>query len=134
MDAHLLTLMNRCTSSVSGVPRASVLPLSGNLADCCHIRQCDKERKGKGYIAVPACGGSLAEAKKTVTRKGEGYTAAPACRGQLSGSERDSVTNGWWSITSEGQFSPALLRFCASCPVSCPGTLSLWLVLARQHG
>eukprot|EP00967_Tisochrysis_lutea_P139980 scaffold255037_cov20-Tisochrysis_lutea.AAC.1 len=32
----------------------------------CHKPSCDckgKEKEGKGYIAVPACGGSLAEAK-----------------------------------------------------------------------
>eukprot|EP00983_Pelagomonas_calceolata_P051417 1142396-Pelagomonas_calceolata.AAC.1 len=33
--------------------------------ECAGWSNKEKEKKEKGYIAVPACGGSLAEAKKT---------------------------------------------------------------------
>eukprot|EP00967_Tisochrysis_lutea_P018641 scaffold21131_cov14-Tisochrysis_lutea.AAC.1 len=40
---------------------------------CCQTGESGVERKGKGYIAVPACGGSLAGAKKVPVCGGRRY-------------------------------------------------------------
>eukprot|EP00983_Pelagomonas_calceolata_P097772 1158278-Pelagomonas_calceolata.AAC.1 len=79
-----------------------------------------KARKGRGYIAVPACRGSLAGTKKNAcnltkpvqkakvtslcppifsfppTRKGECYTTAPAYVGSLAGVQFSFVYMGVW--------------------------------------
>eukprot|EP00983_Pelagomonas_calceolata_P063852 1147891-Pelagomonas_calceolata.AAC.1 len=46
-------------------------------------------REGKGYIAVPACGGSLAEAK-TCLQPNHDHQAGPAQQGHLQMKVKDS--------------------------------------------
>eukprot|EP00967_Tisochrysis_lutea_P125272 scaffold210410_cov17-Tisochrysis_lutea.AAC.3 len=59
---------------------------------------CQKGREGKGYIAVPACGGSLAEAKRACNQ-----TSCQSCQ-KLVASDADGKGGG--TVLSTGATRP----------------------------